>query len=338
MDTYFLKSTGDTADRSAEIEKLLQEYKVCILTPGVYYVSGIKMPKGTSLLGMGEGSRVILNEDATEGCAIAMASCCTVKDLTVMGAAEELPRPTELGDRHGIGFIGTATLENRSGQPVDSIVEGCRIRNFSGGGITCRDTGYGINCSLSVTNCRIHNCGAGINISHFSEFHNFTNVTSTRNLYGCINNGGNNVFVGCGFDGNTVGFLIDNSEKQSPNNAHGSCVACTFNHSNANQGIGIKIVGSKPGYVFSACQMFFSSILVEDSQGIQFNNFNFGRDQKIRVKGGGTVLIDGCVFSKQPEVTVEDNPYVRVSRCCTKGGETVECLDTARNIDLTAQM
>lgn len=320
---FFLRPTGDTTDRSAEIEKLLQEYKVCILPPGTYYVSGVKMPDGTSLFGMGEGSQVILNEDVTEGCAIYMASCCTVKDLTVMGAAEELPRPTELGGRHGIGFIGTATLENRSGQPIDSIISGCRIRCFSGGGITCRDTGYGINSSLSVTDCRIHNCGAGINIAHFSEYHNFTNVTSTRNLYGCINNGGNNVFVGCGFDGNTLGYLIDNSQKQSNNNAHGTCTACTFNHTNSNKGVGIRILGSKPGYVFSGCQMFFSDIEVEDSTGIQFANFNFGKAPNIRIKGDGVVCFTDCIFSSQPVFELTEASNVKVVGCCTKKAEEI---------------
>jgi len=274
-------------------------------------------------MGMGEGSRIVLLPEATDTCAVAMGSLCTVKDLTVIGCEEDMPRPTELGDRHGIGFIGTATLENRSGQPMDSIVEGCRIRNFSGGGITCRDTGYGINSSLSVTNCRIHNCGAGINISHFSEFHNFTNVTSTRNLYGCINNGGNNVFVGCGFDGNTVGYLIDNSEKQSPNNAHGSCVACTFNHTDFNKGVGIRILGSKPGYVFSDCQMFFSNVDIENSVGIQFNHFNFGKAVQFHITGESTVKVTGGFCSSQPVFTVEETARVWVRDCHTKDGEPV---------------
>ena len=321
---FILKSTGDRTDRKPEIEHCLNTYKVCILTPGDYYISGVKMPDGTSLYGMGEGSKLILADTVTEGCAVYMASHCTVKELSFLGMEGELTRPEELGGRHGIGFIGTATLENRSGQPTDSIVSGCRINGFSGGGITCRDTGYGINCSLSVTDCRIHYCGAGINISHFSEFHNFTNVTSTRNLYGCINNGGNNVFVGCGFDGNKVGYLIDNSEKQSPNNAHGSCVACTFNHTDHNKGVGIRILGSKPGYVFSDCQMFFSNVDIQDSVGIQFNNFNFGKAVQFRVTGSSTVKLAGGFFSSQPEFILEGEPKVRVLHCSTKAGEPVE--------------
>lgn len=320
---YILKATGDHTDRSAEIEKLLETQKVCILTPGTYYVSGVKMPDDTCLMGMGAGTVIVLDEKVKEGYTVLIGSRCTVKDLLLTGTLEDMDRPTEVGSRHGLGFIGDAVTTQSTPQPRDSIITGCHILNFTGGGITCRDTGYGINSSLSVTDCRIHNCGAGINIAHFSEYHNFTNVTSTRNLYGCINNGGNNVFVGCGFDGNTVGYLIDNSQKQSNNNAHGTCTACTFNHTNFNKGVGIRILGSKPGYVFSGCQMFFSDIEVEDSTGIQFANFNFGKAPNIRIKGEGVVRFTDCIFSSAPVFELTDAPNVTVSGCCTKKAEEV---------------
>lgn len=324
MESYILKSTGDDRDRSKEIQQMLARYQVCILGSGVFYVSSVKMPDGTSLMGMGECSQLILKEEVQSGYAVLLGSRCAVKNLAILGAAQDLPRPAEMGDRHGIGFVGTATVENRTGQPVDCIIDGCQIRSFSGGGITCKDTGYNMDSSLCVSNCRIHFCGAGINISHFSEYHKFCNVVSTRNLYGCINNGGNNVFTGCAFDGNTVGFLIDNSRGQSLNNAHGTCTACTFNHTDFNKGVGIRILGSKLGYVFSGCQIFFSGIEVEASAGIQFDHCNIGKDQKIRIQGGGAVLFSGCVFSQQPAFRVEDNPSVKVYQCCTKSGETVE--------------
>lgn len=324
MESYFLKSTNDTRDRSSEIQQKLEAHKVCILGSGVFYVSGIVMPADTSLMGMGACSELILSEEVESGYTVQMNSRCSVRNLTLKGAAEDVERPTEMGDRHGIGFIGTATLEDRGDPPVDAMISGCQIRSFTGGGITCKDTGYGINCSVSVTDCRIHYCGAGINISHFSEFHNFTNVTSTRNLYGCINNGGNNTFVNCGFDGNTLGFLIDNSQGQSPNNAHGSCVACTFNHTNFNKGVGIRILGAKPGYVFSDCQLFFSDVEIENSKGIQMNNFNFGKAVKFRISGETTMAVTGSVFSTAPEFFLEGDPKFTVRDCWTrKDGESV---------------
>lgn len=324
MEAYFLHSTNDTRDRSSEIEQLLAKYKVCILGSGAFYVSGVMMPEDSSIMGMGACSELILSEEVQSGYAIQMTSRCSVRNLAVKGAAEDIERPTELGDRHGIAFMGEATPQDRGDPPVDSMISGCQIRSFTGGGITCKSTGYGINCSLCVSDCRIHQCGAGINISYFSEFHKFTNVVSTRNLYGCINNGGNNVFVGCAFDGNTLGFLIDNSRKQSPNTAHGSCVACTFNHSNYNEGVGIRVLGAKPGFVFSDCQLFYSDIEVENSKGIQFNHFNLGA-VKVRICGESTVTIHGCIFTKPPEeFTVDSEAKVKVWDCYTRlDGEPV---------------
>ena len=39
------------------------------------------------------------------------------------------------------------------------------------------------------------------------------------------------MFVNCNFSENDMEFLMDNSQKQSKNETHGSAVGCTFNHS-----------------------------------------------------------------------------------------------------------
>lgn len=330
LDFYVLEASGDKRDRKGDIEEMLRVNRTCILGSGTFYVSGVTMPDGTALMGLGECSEVILMDEVTEGYAVSMGSYCTVKNLTLKGSEEETERPTEVGKRHGIGFLGDATgVENSDLQIGDGIIDSCRIRCFSGGGITCHGTGYSPDCSLCVSNCRIHACGAGIHIPYFSEYHKFSNIMSTKNLYGCINNGGNNVFVGCSFDCNTIGYLIDNSHGQSENNSHGSCVACTFNHTDHNQGVGIKLLGVGPGYVFSDCQLFYSKIVAEDCLGVQFNNFNCGRDEGIYVKGGGVVRFSGCLFGTQPVFTLEDAEHVMVENCYTRQGEVVDPFLTA---------
>jgi ABC-type transport system substrate-binding protein len=70
-------------------------------------------------------------------------------------------------------------------------------------------------------------------------------------------------------------------------------VGCTFNHSGGNKGVGVKILGAKPGYIFTGCQMFYSKIVLEDSWGVAFDAMNFGKDMDISVKGGTlTVMSD----------------------------------------------
>jgi hypothetical protein len=204
-------------------------------------------------------------------------------------------------------------------------VEDCFIFSFTGGGITCNDTGYSIRSAITASNCHIFNCGAGINVSCFSEYHKFTNIISTENLYGCINNGGNNVFVNCGFDCNGTGFLIDNSRKQSNNQAHGSAIGCTFNHSGNNSGIGIQILGANWGYVFEGGQVFYSKIVLENSTNISFTSFNFGgkKINEIDISGGNLTTFANCAFHFKPKFNVNDNDKVKISNCFTRDGEPV---------------
>ena len=302
---YVLESTGDLRDRAPEIEEMLKEKGVCILGTGTFCVSGIQMPDHTSLKGLGEASRILLSEEVTEGYAVKMGNHCRVSDLTLCGADGEWERPTELGRRHGVGFVSNFAPKAPGVVVSHGILHALHIYAFSGGGITCTDTGLACTASLCASDIRIHGCGAGINISHSSEYHRFTGIHCARNLYGCINNGGNNVFSACAFDGNTLGFLIDNSRGQSGNNSHGSAVGCTFNHSDSNQGVGIMVLGAQHGFVFSGCQLFYSKIVLENASGIQITDLNGGKAEEIHVKGG-SARFAGCYFLKAPLVSIED--------------------------------
>ena len=320
---YFLESTGDMTDRTADIQKKLDTYGVCILGAGLYVVNGVNMPDESTVMGMGKATKVLLDPAAESGYAIGLRSFCTVKNLGLMGALDEIELPETVGERHGLLFKGTATGKQwKVGQPLNSMIDGCYMMGFTGGGLTCVDTGYFIRACLTVANCHMANCGVGINISHFSEFHKFTNVVCNRNRYGCVNNGGNNVFTACAFDGNITGFVIDNSRGQSGNDSHGSVVGCTFNHSDNNNGIGILIMGARYGYVFTGCQLFYSKIVLENSAAITFSDVNFGAPE-ITVKGGKLTMFSDCAFGGVPAITVEDNDNVKFVNCFTRDGQAV---------------
>lgn len=320
---FLIAPSGDLSDRKAEIEKALESFGTALLLPGKFYVSGILMPSGTSLFGFGAASEILLKEEIEEGCALTLSTRCTVKNLSFSGHEGDFPRPTELGTRHGIGFLGDDEPSDRKPQIQDAILSELFIKNFSGGGVTCIGTGYNIDCSLSATNLRIHGCGAGLNIPYFSEFHKFTNVHSTRNLYGCINNGGNNVFSACAFDGNTVGFLIDNSENKAHNHGHGTVVGCTFQHSGFNEGVAIHLKKVSIGYNFSACQLGGGKILCENSKGIDFSSFRIGGGVKIALSGKSAVSFSDCVFASPAEISVEEPAKLFLVDCRDKLGNPV---------------
>ena len=330
---YLLESTGDATDRSREIEEILQQKGCCVLGIGEFFVSGVTMPAKSTLMGLGEGSVLVLAPEVEEGETVRMGTCCRVENLSIAGSTEDLGRPASVGKRNGLGFVGDCTPKNRTPQIKYGIASNLHIYNFSGAGLALAGTGFSCDSSLAATNLRIHSCGVGIHIPYFSEYHKITNALCTRNIYGCINNGGNNVFTACSFDGNKVGFLIDNSDKAACNNSHGSAVACTFNHSDSNLGIGIQVLGASHGYVFSGCQLFFSQIVVENSLGVQFVDFNCGKDEKITVRGGGMVRFSGCSFSKPPVVTIKENPYVRWENCYYRSGEEVRLTDVLTEVE-----
>lgn len=321
---YYLAATGDTADVTAAIEEKLNTEGACLLGTGDYYVKEINMPVGSSLIGMGAATRLILMPEVEEGYTVKINSFCTIRDMSVLGSAEFLPKPKEIGGRNGIAFIGTATHENSKGQPRNAIISGCQINSFSGSGIFCLNTGYHTTASITASDCHIVGCGVGINIHHHSEYHEFTNMLCSTNLYGCINNGGNNVFVNCGFNSNTTGFVIDNSRGQSLNDSHGSMVGCTINHTDANKGIGLLLLGVKCGYVFSGGQIFYSKVVCENCSGVHITGFNFGRNTEFEIRGGDPVFLSDSIFAAPPSITVEDGGKLIVRDCYDRKGEVIE--------------
>ena len=159
---YYLESTNDKTDRTAEIEEKLQNYGSCLLGTGDFYVSGVKMPDNTSIMGMGTATRVILDESVEEGAAIKIGSYCSVKDMFIRGSLEDIELPDGVGTRHGLLFKGFAVPKEYKKtsilQPKYSMISECEIAGFSGGGITCTDTGYNVRSAMSVVNCQIFQC------------------------------------------------------------------------------------------------------------------------------------------------------------------------------------
>ena len=319
----YLSTTNDFSDRTKEMLKLLEETGVCRLGSGDFYVKNLVMPENTMIVGNGAATRVILAEDTEEAYVINLKTRCTVKDVYLLGSLTEIELSEEPGIRHGIVFEDVSEKPGTDA-PSYGTIENCHFKSFSGGAITCRRTGYDYNDSMNVTDCWMTNCGVGINIPYWSEFHRFTNVSVMGCWYGCINNGGNNMFANCNFSGNEMGLLMDNSHGKSKNETHGSMMGCVFNHSGHNKGTGIKILGTKNGFIFSGCQVFYSKIELDNVCGTVFDSFNFGRDEVININGGGTALFTNCIFGTPPQVTITENECTKFVNCYTRAGETIE--------------
>ena len=329
----YLASTGDDTDVTTSIQTMLGTYGVCRLGPGDFYVTGIDMPAGTAIYGCGFKSRIrLIGTQNTEGYAIKVNENCLVSNVQICGTdANGITRSATIKNRHGILFEGHAADDTSQWSYTYHRINinNCWIRNFHGSGIKCNNTGYNTNASLMVSDVWIHNCNCGLYIPYFSEFNRFNGLHCNTCYYGCINNGGNNVFVNCNFSSNDNGFIMDNSDGNARNNSHGSVVGCVFDHSGGNSGIGIKLIGMTNGEVFSDCQVFYSDIIVENCSGIQFNNFNIGGESvDITIKDGedgGVIVFNGCIF-KAGSYTIDitqANNKAKFINCWLRDGTAV---------------
>ena len=318
-----LAPTGDTTDRANEILALLTKYGECELLAGEYYCAGFEMPAGTTLIGAGKQTVMRLPDSVESGYCVRIHRYATVKDIYFKGG-DEAPvgistDGTTVGTRHGIYLAANADGEGTS--HTDSIinrVSGCWFEFFSGGGFTAENTGTGKFAGVLMEGCVFRQCMVGINIPYYSEYNRFTNCVTEQCNIGCINNGGNNTFTSCTFHG-VKGFVIDNTNNDKTNNAHGTCSACTFNHINnmntaPGGGLAVYIKNAANGFVFDSCQFWYGAISVSGSKGIHFSDCLIGGGTPtITVTGDYGAWFDGCTFQNAP--TISANVLTRFDNC-----------------------
>jgi len=327
---YQLLSTGDRTDRTNAIEQMLTARGVCRLSPGVFWVNGVNMPDDSAIIGSGPNTKIyLLGDDNTSGYAIKMGSRCTVRDVTILGNTTDYttqsnayPSSMQKVERHGILWEGnystTSMHTSRRG-----LISGCNIANFTGGAITLRDTGPNVISGISISDCIIWHCYTGVNIEFYSEYNRISNVAASNCHYGCIDNGGNNIFSNCVFSLNIVGFMIDNSDGTMTNNSHGSVSNCIINHSDNNTGNAIILRGVSFGEIFTGCQIFFGKIIIDNSKGVNFVGLNAGSGETIEISGGEKILFANCIFRTTPTVNISNNSLVTFSNCYTYDGTLV---------------
>ena len=324
IDTDTSSETGKT-DMSGAIISMLNETGYCHLAPGVFYVSGFDMPEGSTIEGCGKKTILRLLSSVNSGYTCRIGRNCTVKNICFSGGysapSDVTTEGADLGSRHGIYLVANADGEETSATSTyTNIVEGCFFENYDGSAYYNHNTGYGLDDSVIMSDCRIKNCKVGINIDYFGEYGKYSNIIISYCNYACINNGGNNVFSSCTFHG-VVGFLIDDSASDKKNNSHGSCVGCVFNHvdsmNNPTQhgmGYGIVSKGADSGFIFSGCQIWYSKVNIENSRGIAIQNSLFGGNSPtIAVSGTYPAFIQNCVFMDSPTLSL--NSGTKLDSC-----------------------
>ena len=323
-----LQPTGDTSDRTNDIRATLLTYGHCSLEAGEYYVENLQMPSYSTLEGSGKCTILRLPTSST-GSAVKLDRGCTVRDLKIIGTESEgyepaLSQDSTIGASHGIsanGISGT-NYEDR----IRLIIESVEIERFNGAGIYLYNTGGNISDSASISDCTVHNCEVGI-YTKLSEYHRVSNSSFNACYYGAYDDGGNNVFATCGFNGCAIGCYIENLDNTAGNNTHGTFSACTFNHEH---NICVKIIGVliddknniQSGEVFVGCHFAYGSIEVDYATGIHFADCNFLSNTPITVGGDGFSLFSNCIFinSSNTPVTKTGDGVLLFRECYVRAG------------------
>lgn len=310
---FSLVAIGNTDDRTIEIQDRLRSTGHCKLGEGVFYVNNLNMPVNSELEGCGKSTIVVLSGDS-DGYAVKLNKYCKVSNILFFGQQQALS-PTDpsaldtisIGNRHGILFLGNGNNSDN----ISNQISDCEFMFFSGGAITCDNTGYAANLGLLVSNCHIQYCGAGINIAYWSEFNRFTNVMAHYCTYGAIINGGNNSFVNCDFSANGIGVYFngqtdkavryDGTAITALNTAHGLMSGSTINHSGiATPNSGYAIVGfnTSGGFLFTGIQLHFGKVRLSVMGNVQFNNIRFGNNVLYEANSGYLNTITDATFGQ----------------------------------------
>ena len=295
------------------------------LEAGTFTVKEIVMLDGMTIEGSGNATILKVDAEDSTSFAIKMQKGCTLKDIKILGQnGNDWTPDGTITSAHG---VLVNTYGNTEGTRNRIQISGIEISGFSGGGICFDSTGVNYDNSANVSNAFIHNNNVGIYIPKKAEYNRICNAECARNYWGCINNGGNNLFSNCGFNGNVTALLMDSTGITSPaNDSHGSFAGCNFNHTHAFDNntslIAINLIGQSSGELFSACTVAYGAISISDSSGIVFANCNFLSDSAVTVSNGGLTLFDGCVYKSASvsPLTKTGSAVVKYADCYTWAG------------------
>lgn len=298
---YDIYPTGTTANRTPEIRMSLSLKGICRFAPGDYYIGSLNMYENCKLIGAGNATRLIKNiDDGTHLYAIKAFPGCEIASLQLIGQEETLT-PTEVGTIDGILIQGSGSSDS---QRWRSNIHDVTILDCTGAGIHFEQTGYNPQAGCHISNVFIRQCGIGIRLGQYAEYHRVVDAHCNGCYIGILNNGGNNVITNSDFSSNTRGIVMDNTNDDMPNNSHGAFVACTVNHNNNNTGTAIEVIGMHSGEIFSGLNIFYGGVTLTNSSNIQFNGCKFGSATPIVVSANSNlVLFNGCIFKDTDSVS-----------------------------------
>lgn len=309
-------SSGVTVNDTMHYAIINSTKKYLKLSDKEYTLANIELPENMCVEGCGNNTLLTVTDNTAYG--FKLVNGCIVKNLKLVGynGVDWTPNGT-ITNSHGITITTYGSSEAKRNRIK---IEGLEICGFSGGAIHSVSTGVNYdNCSC-ITNCYLHNNNVGIYFPEKSEYNKCVNISSSRNHIGCVNNGGNNLFANCGFNGNVSGLIMDSTGITDPNNSHGSFIGCNFNHTHAFGDstllYAIQLTGQDYGELFVGCTICEGHIKCIDSVGVVFNACNILANTTLTAEDGGLIAFNGCIFKAATFTnSITGNTIVKYNNC-----------------------
>jgi hypothetical protein len=260
---YGAIGNGTTDDRAAFVAAFASGLPVFVPQGKFYLSSTITLTDYQTIRGVGDSSIICLKTGNYPALTIG-GSYIKISDLSIRGKGRGTATnyATLYPNQHGIYLLGQVGI---AGARYNIDVSRCYFDSLGGAGIKIEENrGIYYQPMVNVYDCRASESWAGFMTGNRAEYNNFNNCNASLCEYGFYNQGGNNSFVGGMSNYNKCLFYL----KKGDNDGHGNAVGMILNHA---QDLGVWGDSLQVGFTFSACELYYSNIVLNYSFGIRFD-------------------------------------------------------------------
>ena len=333
-------STGDSTDRTDEIEAYLSTYKCLKFGAGEFYFSSFDLGGGM-LVGSGTDNTKLIFKDESDPApwyAIKVQSNGCIKDLTIEAYTEEetiIPVADYSLGIHAIA-IGRNDGSSSSDKTLDSgiIIENVNINYFSGCGIFNRLSSQGmVGCSFK--NVIVGYCSAGFYIGYLAEYNTLIGCRAYRCYTGLVMVGANHIVSGCDFGENEVNINLPGSDGYDDSfgsAGRGIITGCKLTHAGyydteyPDEGYAILCGNQGSAELISNCFFGGRQAYVKDrTQPLTFLGCHIrGEVAESPITADNCrIIMSGCFFEENVNRTELNNGHITLKGCCLYNGTDV---------------
>lgn len=241
-----------------------------------------------------------------------------------MGSKENIFDRTDAGNRYGIWCEKSRRIKIHDVEVYGWDLCGLYCRNNE----AASDPNGRFYHAIELTNSSFYCNYYGLWYGQYGEYNRTESCNFGDNFIGVLNEGGNNMYVGCYFNSNYCGFALNGDG--IINESHGGCYSCTYNHnSESGQGGGIAIYANKStiGWSFTGENIWYGAIKLIDCKGIIFDGGIWGNVQFTSISSEGLNnqnIVTDTYFYTNPDTIFANNDGSTYIYDCLPGTTTEE--------------